>query len=274
MISAPILLAAALPLLPGEWFRYRVTVGFAEAGTASLAIAEPMSKGGRTLLPVRGAVEPSSFLRGFYRVRGEIVTWLDADGLLPVRTSYHREDPHAKLHVEGRQEKPGRVTWRTTRNGRTRESARTFREPIYDPIAALMTLRCHALAAGEVRELWLMDGLTLMRATATGGPIETLRLPVGEMRAQRIDGVIRRAGNPRPFRLWLTADAARLPVKLDGETRLGRTVVELIGYGREARERQHVPPRGLRQPERPVGRAEAAAKRPRAPARPRPPARR
>lgn len=244
---APLLLAA-VPFAPGEWIHYRVALGPAEGGSATLAIAAVARQGRRDLLPARGTATPNALVGSFFPVRAEVVSWIDPATLLPARTEIDRGESRAAVHVRASQSAPGRVVFETTRVGgkppRTQE--RRVKGPVHDPVSALLWLRANAPAPGEKVELTVMVGTRLVRVEIAGGPVETVALPVGEMRARRLDGAASTpaaaasrpgragaGGRVRRFHLWLSDDAARIPVKLDADTRFGRAIVEITGFGRE-----------------------------------------
>lgn len=222
----------ATDLLPGESLTYRVQIRGIESARAALAVGKPGKEKERRVVPLRGAVEPLPAFRVFVPFRVEMVSYVDKRAGVPRRTLSTRtvdkrdvrlETRYLDGAIEVRQDggKPARL--------RARPEATT-----HDPLTALWSLRSRAHPKGERFRVRVLDGRAEHRVEIVAGAIGTLETALGPMAAQRFDGRWRAAGRRpvRTFSLWLSADEARIPLRLEGETRLGPASFELIAYTR------------------------------------------
>jgi len=222
----------ATDLLPGESLTYRVQVHGIESGRAALAVGKPGREKAHRVVPLRGAIEPSPAFRAFVPFRADMVSYVDKTAGIPRRTLSTRtvdkkdvrlETRYLDGEIEVRQDggKPARL--------RVRPDAGT-----HDLLTALWSLRSRAHPKGERLRMRVLDGRAEHRVEIVAGGVEPLETAVGSIAAQRFDGRWRGPGRraARTFSLWLSTDEARLPLRLEGDTRLGLARFDLIAYTR------------------------------------------
>jgi len=221
---------AATDLRPGESLTYRIRLGGMESGRAALAVGKPgKDRRGRTVA-LRGAVEPLPALRGLLPYRAEMVSYVDQRAGLPRRTVTTRSIREKEKRLEATY-RPNGIDVRQD-GGRPAKLKRRRGHRTHDALSALWSLRSRARKPGERIHFAVQDGKKTHRVRLVAGKVEALDTPFGEIEAQRFEGNWRapRKRKPRSFTLWLSADDARVPVRLEGKTRLGVTRFDLVDY--------------------------------------------
>ncbi len=220
----------------GEAFTFNLRFTFLDAGRVRLAIPPPVRVGERRLIHVTGQAEATGVARLFTHMRDDYSLVLDADTLLPTSIQVEESGYRTRLvrtalsgkHIDIRVIKP---------QGEQRFVGDLPGEP-HDPVTALMILRQARLRDGDRMELWLLDGSALYRGDIQVAGHESLDTVEGRRPAVRLlcSGVaIRPTGKvigdpPRKAVMWLSDDAARLPLRIDGDTDLGTAHFELTSH--------------------------------------------
>jgi hypothetical protein len=99
-----------------------------------------------------------------------------------------------------------------------------------DGLATLYALRTRPFKTGERTVTPVADGGELYSVTMDAGPIEQVRVPAGTFGAWRLTGFITDADGQEIWKniaVWISNDAARLPVKLQAELPVGNFVLAL-----------------------------------------------
>jgi hypothetical protein len=242
--------SAPLGMRAGEAFTFRFSVGPIESGRARLSVGAPArDRDGRRLVAVQGQAESAPWLRLFAPLDDRYRVILDADALTPreivseehgvrERTTTTTLDGAARAMTFHQETRAKGVA-----APQIRDERRRFGGPVRDPLAGLFALRAAPLVDGERIEQLLLDGPILWRATLEVKRGARLRLEsdgdgAQSRRAIRIDGVLARAddggrviGRPeRRFTIYLSDDDARLLLRLEADTDLGRCALELTSY--------------------------------------------
>jgi hypothetical protein len=226
-----------LGLRSGEAFTFRFSVGPVESGRARMSVGFPVEKNGRRLLAVHGQAETLPWLSIVARMNDDYRLLLDADTLLPVEivsTEQGMRERRIETVVTGRmvdislssKKESGKT------RGRLPGDAR-------DPLSALFAVRAAPLADGDTLEMLIVDGMALWRSRMQVRR-ERVRLENDEhsRAAVRLDGENQRldgAGKPAPqpprhYTVWLSDDAARVLLRMEADTDLGRAALELTSY--------------------------------------------
>ena len=226
--TAPAKPELATEIRPGESLTYQISVRGVESGRGALAVGKKKNK----LVALRGAVEPLPLLRAFAPFSAEMVSYLDPRAGLPRRTVSTRTVDKKDTRSETTYLAGGGIEVRQDGGPPTRLAQRPA-GATHDALTALWSLRSRAHPTGERIEIAVLEGKQRHRVQIVAGPVEKLDTPAGELPAQRFAGSWRQPGRrPRPFTLWLSADEARIPVRLEGQTRLGPARFDLIAYTR------------------------------------------
>jgi hypothetical protein len=117
--------------------------------------------------------------------------------------------------------------------------------PVLDPISALFALRSLPLRRAQELSFVVLAGNSLYRVELEVMGRERVYTKLGPRDALKLQGRGRRIldnGRPHPRKkkvrrvtLWLSADAARIPLRLRGDTKLGPLQANLSSYTRPAR---------------------------------------
>ncbi|HET9988328.1 MAG TPA: DUF3108 domain-containing protein [Kofleriaceae bacterium] len=199
----------SLPALvvPQETMQFRITFRGITVAQVQTAIGKEGVVDGHRAVIIKSAGKSAGFVALLGSVRWELETTLDLDRGVPLHS---HEESWAELANQHEHDED-RHDWQ---EGDTR----------LDLHSAIGTLRGWEPAANEQREVHMQLGgghfsLTIWRA---GHGI------VGGRPALRYDGV---AAHESHFTIWLSDDAARVPLAAETETPLGGVAIELTDYG-------------------------------------------
>jgi hypothetical protein len=221
---------------------YSVKLAGIEVGRAAISVGHPRKKRptGR-VLTLRGLGETNTFISTFVQSKEEVVTQVKLAGLLPLRSVTDRKtaDKVKDRWMETTYHAP-LVKQLTKNRGRTLRRDRRIQGPVFDPISALFAVRSLPLRSGSRFRLLILNGNSLHEVKAKVVRRERLYTKLGPRNALRIEGAGRRVfddgvkpiPNKRPRRLWLwlSADAARVPLRLKGDTKLGAIDAEVTSH--------------------------------------------
>ncbi|HZZ83511.1 MAG TPA: DUF3108 domain-containing protein [Anaeromyxobacteraceae bacterium] len=231
--ALPPLRQGTLPFREGERLTFDLDVmGVVKAGTLRASV-EPFVAGG-ALVPVKVRLQNTSVFAKVRRVKGQAVSWFDARTLRPDR---YRDDvdedgvrKSTEVKLAGQPEQVA-LSWQLgARKGVTRFARQA---DALDLVTFVYYLRaadprpgqqyCFDLAAN--RRFWHV------KATLAAGT-EKVETEAGPFQTVRLDAVAERADKPgakRPFHLWFSTDARRLPVAAVSEIDLGPVRAMLRG---------------------------------------------
>lgn len=228
---------------PGEAATFKFSVGPVESGRARMSVGRPQKVDGRTVIAVRGQAETAPWLQLLVRLNDEYQLVLDAASLFPVTVlSIERgfRERTIDASFDGR-----RANLKVTGAGATDRghSMRMLPRVPRDPLAELFALRAAPLRDGDLLTEDVLDGTALWRLEMTVHRGERVRLDVDgdgaasrpairvDGKLTRIDDAGRAMGQPqRHVSAWLSDDEARVLLRLDADTDLGRCSLELTQY--------------------------------------------
>lgn len=233
----------SLGLSPGETMAFEVQLGGVLVGEAQLAVGEVGEVDGRRALVVKSRAATAGAAALVRKIVDEATTVIDVDARRPLRVE-------SNVEMRGRQ-----TTTRTTFAGSLVEvtSKRSDRPApitvkldtkataLHDAHTAMAQLRGWKGTRGAVRTVHVLGGRTLWRVDVTYAGEETIGSALGNRRATVYDGVSFRlkrdlslqTGKPgRSFKVWLSDDADRVPLKVTAKTELGDVVMTLTDYAR------------------------------------------
>ncbi len=228
----------------GEAITYAIKLLGVEGGRAAISVGKPGKKNGRRAIFLSGLGETAPFISAVAHLRERVKTLVALDGLYPLNSTANRTTPGKERDIEvtfGH-----RVRQVIKKKGETRIRNRRISPPPFDPISALFALRTRPLKKGQKLSMNVLSGTSLyaLELKVVGG--ERLYLKrTKPAEALRVDGVARRISDqghllkhkpPRKLSIWFSADDARIPLKLIGDTELGPLEAQLSSY--------HAPPAG------------------------------
>jgi hypothetical protein len=127
--------------------------------------------------------------------------------------------------------------WAKQPNGERRWSGNLPGPPV-EPIAVLLLMRLARLKDGDKLSLVVMDGTAFYLGTMEVLGRQDIQSELGTRRAIKLACTGERinengeklARPPRRGTVWVSDDAARLPLRIEGETELGKAVFALTSY--------------------------------------------
>jgi hypothetical protein len=225
---------------PGEQLTYAVKLASIEGARAAISIGKPATSGGRRTLVLRAMGETVPFISTIRRMREENITQVDLAGLLPVRSNQDRQIPDNTRKLETTFGPLTRMAINWAGRPGIDQRQRRLPWPHFDPLAAFCLLRSAPLPPAGVRfTIHVLTGMTLYRATLEVKGRERVYTPKRQYTAWRIDGTAQAIGDngaalphepPRALSLWITADKLRLPVRIQGESKIGYVEATLTSH--------------------------------------------
>jgi hypothetical protein len=226
-------------LAQAERARYRIDYGVLEIGELEVAIAAAVP--GATLVHADG--HGSGGVLGLGHMTSRIATEFDLQQLESRRWDNARSGGEGDLRDRGLQTTAGHVDFVRERPGRAGQTASAnLAAPLLDPLGFLLRLRVEPPGA-RPQILYVLDGQALWRVTiASAGRVEppenAARVPM--MRLDAEADPVHWDGSPatdsdrkhRSFRLWLSDDAARVPLRLEMPVGIADVVVALTEISR------------------------------------------
>jgi hypothetical protein len=226
---------------PGEAATFKFSVGPVESGRARMVVSKPLKQDGRTVVTVHGQAETAPWLQLIVRLNDDYQLVLDAGSLLPLSVlsvEHGIRERTIDAHLNGR-----RADLSVTGGNEAGHRVRVLPKVSRDPLAQLFALRAAPLVDGERLVEDVLDGTALWRVEMTVHRGERIRLDIdgdgsSARPAIRVDGVLTKiddAGRPvgqpqRHVSAWLSDDEARVLLRLDADTDLGRCSLELTQY--------------------------------------------
>jgi Protein of unknown function (DUF3108) len=226
----------------GEQMTYTVRLAGVEGGRAAISVGRPKQSKGRRTLQLRGLGETVPFISTFSKMSEEVLTTIDLAGMTPLlskadrKASGKRKDRYIEtLYVPS----SFKVAQQIKRRGRVARRTRRINRPLHDGISALYALRSLRWPLGASRTFLVLAGNSLYRVELRAAAKERLYTKLGARDTVRLDGIARRIFDnmqlikrkrPRSLSIWLTSDAARIPVKVVGQTLIGPIEASISSY--------------------------------------------
>jgi hypothetical protein len=235
-----------VPVAMREDARYRIAFGpLGQVGEIRTTIRDDRAEGTEQLVQVGGYGEGSIF--GLGRMRSQVDSQFNLRLLGSRRWTAARWKGDQTTTDIIEQPRPGVVTLERRRDGRPPDrQAASFPLPAFDPLGFLMRVRIAPPAPGQTQTFQVFEGRALWRVTLTTAGTQALPDSDAALPALRLEGrfdPIRYDGHPdsddrphRTFTLWLSNDAARVPLRLSVPIGIVDVVVELVELQRQARD--------------------------------------
>jgi Protein of unknown function (DUF3108) len=234
---------AELGLHPGETMAFEVQLAGVLVGEAQLAVGEIGSIDGRRAIVVKSRAATAGAAALVKKIVDEATTVIDADtgAAISVETNVEMGDKKTTASATF-QPAFAEVKWQRSED----KQPNTFRvatngNKLHDAHSAMAQLRGWKAAPGTVRTVHVIGGRRVWRVDVKYVGEETIGTATGNRRAVVFEGVSFRARRDlqaetnkpaRKFRVWLSDDADRVPLKVVASTELGEVVMELTEYAR------------------------------------------
>ncbi len=231
-------------LWSGEELRAEVTLRGVPVGEYHFAVAAPCRRDGRAILPIRSRAERSGIVAALTDSGASVTSWLDAQTGRPIE---------ARAVIESRLSTKYFEVWFQTDSYRyiyhrhNKNNPRKYRYeqerllpphvPVHDIHSGLGLMRRWAGEIGKRGTFYAVVGKTLWRLDASVERREEVDAGGRTYAAVRIDGTARRltkdlepSKRVNGWSLWISDEAARLPLKSQLKTRDGVVEADLLSY--------------------------------------------
>ena len=210
----------------GENLTFSVDYGFYQAGTATMSIEKTVDINGGACYHIKTTARSNGFISKFYKVRDEVHSYVDIDGLFSRRFE--------KKLREGKYKSDRYVDFYHDRliALNTKEKHALTEIPLYvqDILSSLYYLRTFDLTVGrdEFIDVYADGKVYPLRVIVHGK--ETVKVPAGEYRCLKVEPVLKSEGifkQEGKLTVWLTDDERKLPVKMTSKILIGSIGVNL-----------------------------------------------
>lgn len=235
--------AAQLGLNPGENMAFEVHLAGILAGEAQLAVGEVGNIEGHHAIVVRSRAATAGAAALFKKISDEATTVIDVDTGRPISLETVVEQGDKRITASAKfTGNVATVTYQRTGDKEPKAAILNFgATTVHDAHTAMAQLRGWKGTKGQNRTVFVVGGRRLWRVDVTYAGEETIGSALGNRRAIVFDGRSYRARNnmtvetdkpSRTFRVWLSDDADRVPLKVTAVTELGDIVMDLVEYNR------------------------------------------
>jgi hypothetical protein len=220
-----------VPFKIGETLTYDVSwSSFVTAGTAAATIKEKRASFNSTAYYIVAEGRPTPIVAKLYSLYYKLDTLLDSYTLLPQRGSVYSEEGSRHRFKVTRFDHAAHKAFFAYQT--TGTSERSFAVPPYtqDLLSAIYVLRAVPLKAGDRMTMPVTDNGSNYKLQVDVGPSERVRTPFGESTAWKLKlGIFDSTGRPqgRNVSMWISDDARRLPMKVQGELPVGTFNLDL-----------------------------------------------
>jgi hypothetical protein len=231
---------------PGERCVYRLSVHEVDVATYTVVAGEETEIGGTRVVVVQAGVESSPLISMVRHVDDNFTSWIDAETSRSVLFRVEElaapdDDSIEHVDAEAGRVEDGRFAIRVRRgNGDEEVEHQAVGDvPVFDMNGFLIVLRSWQPPLGTVgvadviRSRWMWrTTVRFVRTEEFTTALGTLPAVYFEGEARRLtrDGEINSAIGPRQYRLWISDDADRVPLRFVAVTDYGDVVMDLIEY--------------------------------------------
>ncbi len=219
---------------PGEQARYRIQYLGVTAGTAQVTVGAPMKQWGKEVWPIVSLAK-SDAIAGVWPVKDKYVSYWDFGSQRVLGSDMHEDQNNKRRRVRvklGEDGKSAHVV--KQKEGETpREYTHELAEGTLDVAGATFALRNRVLEVGQEYAYPVFTGSRSFMMRAKVEARETLDTKLGKQDVYRMRVYTDFSGklaSKRDMVAWFTADARRLPVRIEAELALGSLVAELMEY--------------------------------------------
>jgi hypothetical protein len=224
--------AQNLPIPAGTKLIYTLQWSFFPVGEAVMSVDGPIDFEGQKAYTLNIKVRTNGFADTFYKVRNESTSWLNEDW----SKSLHFE---SNQH-EGSHDRESLITfnWESmfaqySNYGKAQEPVE-LKGPCFDPFGVSLGVCRMPLIVGETVTVDVTNGKKMMVDQINVVKKERIRVPLGrvdtvlvEPGTEDLGGVFKRSEGAT-MRIWLSADAYQIPVRLQSEVSVGSFWGELV----------------------------------------------
>ena len=229
-----------IPFHPGEKLVFEVKWQFIPAGEAILEVLPLETIDGAEHYHFVMTAKTYKYIDPLYKVRDRIDAYTDLE--MTYSRLYKQKNRGRRRKDIVLQFDPERQRVQYAKNGK-KKTPISILSGSFDPLSVFYAFRFFELKEKGVLEVPVTDGKKCVIGEAKVIRRETIRVESGtydtylvEPDLKHIGGVFKKSKNAK-LRIWVTADARRIPVKIESEVIVGSFVGELIsakGIGGDA----------------------------------------
>jgi len=225
-----------VPFRIGETLTYDVSwASLLTAGTATVTVRDKRPSFDSQAYYIVAEGRPNALVAAIYPIYYKVDTLLDVHTLLPQRGAIFSSEGERRRLRETRFDQHARRARYTVQGGDPLVAMSTDDAAVpaltQDPLSAIYAIRAMPMTPGATVTMPVsMNGRT-KRLQVVFGQRETVRTGLGDLPAWRVTPTFVEGADPSDGRglvLWISDDARRLPVKLQGEMPMGAFVLTLI----------------------------------------------
>lgn len=224
-----------VPFKAGETLSYDVSwSNFLTAGSATVTVRDKRASFESRAYYIVAEGKPTALLASLYPVYYKADTLLDVHTLLPQRGSVFSSEGDRQRLRETRFDQSGRRARYSIQGGDplVAMSSDEAAIPAYtqDPLSAVYVIRAMPMTQGATVTMPVSMNGRIKKLQIVFGAREPVRSGLGDMPAWRITPTFvegAEAGDGTGLVLWISDDARRLPLKLQGEMPMGQFVLTL-----------------------------------------------
>jgi Protein of unknown function (DUF3108) len=216
------------PFAVGETLRYDVAWSpFLKAGDVTVSVRDQRSSFGATVFAIVAEGQPTPLVARLYPAYYRMETLVEVSSLLPQSASLLTEE-RGRRQTRSTRFNHGRRTAEYEVQSSTRKTT-TLRlpGPTYDGLSFLYALRATRLERGATRRFYVADGGEVYTVLVKVEGQESVPTALGQRRAWKLVPDVRdQAGRAVGLSsvIWITDDAARVPIKLQAALPAGEFV--------------------------------------------------
>lgn len=219
----------------GETLSYTATLNELPAGESWIRLFRERH-GGREVYRATAEGRTSELIDYLYRLHGTADGLFTANGFAPLAFRLAYSDHKRAREIGVRYDPTTRTLLGTVRKKAQARERSVPAGEVYDPLTAFYVLRSSDLTPGNVIQAEVFTGKERYRVVAHVIGRENVLLTRGIRPAVRLQPSVFSLDEapeenllPQETSLWVTADPAHIPLKLESFLPIGRVVVELTG---------------------------------------------
>jgi hypothetical protein len=232
-----------LGLHPGESMAFDVQLAGVLVGEAQLAVGEIGVVDGRRAIVVKSRAATAGAAALLRKIVDEATTVIDAESGRPMSVETNVEMGSKRTVATAKfTGSVADVTYSRSEDPKPQRLRIDFGvQTLHDAHSAMAQLRGWKAAPGTLRTVFVVGGRRLWRVDVKYVGEDTIGSALGNRRAVVFDGTSFRAKRDlavestrpaRTFRVWLSDDGDRVPLKVVAKTELGDIVMSLTEYSR------------------------------------------
>ena len=219
----------AVPFAAGETLTYDVSwSSYLTAGTATLHVDAKRPSYNSVAYYIVAEGRPTPLVSKLYTLYYKVDTLLDVFTLRPQRASvYSEEGKRHRMKTTMFDQEKKRADFQVQTHT-TVSTAVPISPAALDPLGAMYVLRAIPLKTGEKITMPICDNGTNYKILIAAGGIEPVKTEAGTVQAQQLMLTPQGAAiGARALSLWLSTDAAHVPVKMTAQLEVGTFVLTL-----------------------------------------------